>query len=357
MKLYPHDTRFKDNVTLQLKRYLPRRLKGSTDVSKGQEVSPVSVVARAEMDQGYHVFDGRAALDISADEVTEYVTVGLGVQVRRTAPLLEKPKRFGRNQIVDSPVEGILEDIIDGRLLIRRTPREQLVRSALNGWIVHVESGRGVEIETTGSQIEVAWGCGKEGYGDLEIIGQLPDSLPEKGEVTDKAQASILVFGRVDSSEMIEHAIARGARGLIIGSMTADVFARAGTFEVPIYLTDGVHRSGMSAPIFDLLNKGRHKTVSLLGIESGKTRRPEVVISESRQSVDMSLVKPSFSEVAVGQPVRLLRPPYVGEIGKIHAVYTHARQSEMNYLTAGADVMLSDGNVVFVPDSNLDIIM
>ena len=355
MKLYPHDTRLKQNVTIQQKRYLPRQLRGSVVANKGQEVSPVSVVARADMDQGYYVLDGREALRVKADDVAQYVTVGVGVQIRRTAPILEKTKRIGRNEVVESPVEGVLEEIIDGRLLIRRTPRELLVRSMLSGWIIDVTPGRGVEVESTGSQIEVAWGCGKEGYGELKLLSELPDEETTKDEIASKAQASILAIGYLRDVELIQHAIDQGARGLILGSTTTEIFRQATMFEIPVYITEGVQMRSMSSPVFDLLQQNEGKTASLLSSEYSKTRRPEILITSQKKTGGLPV--DAFSDIEIGQHVRLLRPPYSGQIGTIATIYPHARRSEVGYLTAGADVKLSSGEVVFVPDSNLDIIM
>jgi len=355
MKLYPHDTRLKRDVIIQQKRYLPRQLKGTVNISKGQEVTASSVVARADMDQGYYVFDGREALNIKAEEVEQYVAIDIGVQIRRTAPLLIRPKRFGRSQEIESPVEGILEDILDGRLLIRRTPRELLVRSMLNGWVVGVESKRGVTVEIQGAQIEVVWGNGKEGYGELKVLTEDPAGTSDEDEIGREAQGSMLAMGHLADVGLIEHAIKRGARGLILGTTTPAIFAELKSFDIPIYLTEGVNMQGMSTPVFDLLNENEYKTVSMLGIASSKTRRPEILLSDMQRG--RGLPAPAFAEVKVGQRVRLLRPPYDGKTGEIQAIYPHARESAMGYVTAGADVLLSSGLTVFVPDSNLDIIM
>jgi hypothetical protein len=108
----------------------------------------------------------------------------------------------------------------------------------------------------------------------------------------------------------------------------------------------------MADPIFRLLQQSEGREASLFS--RSRDRRPEIIIP--LPAPEGSAGPPqSPPALAVGQRVRLLRAPHFGEVGKIVAVDTRARPSSIGLRMPGADVELAEGEIMFVPYPNLDI--
>jgi hypothetical protein len=66
---------------------------------------------------------------------------------------------------------------------------------------------------------------------------------------------------------------------------------------------------------------------------------------------------PEYQPLAIDHMVRILRAPYTGQTGQVMRLNHYRKRTETGIVAYGADVKLTDGNVVFVPYANLDTII
>ncbi|MDX1662384.1 MAG: KOW motif-containing protein [Candidatus Promineifilaceae bacterium] len=319
----------------------------------GDQVAPVQVVARTSRQQGYTIVRADEILGVDAEEVKKYLLVEEGAAVQREKPLLRKSGLFGGTKFT-SPVNGILQQVRNGRLILQHTPDLFELRAMMEGTVHSVLLNRGVVIETQGSLIQARWSSGREGHGRIDVAAAEADEALREEHVGMEARGAILVAGRVDRVDVLAKAEENSVRGVVVGSVAGRLVDELPNFRFPILVTDGFAGQPMAAPIFRLLQQSQDREASLFGrMENG---RPEIVIplpASPREETPSPAVQP----VEEGQQVRILRAPHAGRVGKIVAVHSRAQTTAVGLRLGGADVALEDGTVVFVPFNNLDLLI
>jgi hypothetical protein len=327
---------------------------GEVAVSKGQKVTPVQVVARASEPQGFSILPAAEMLGVAPEELSQYLLVEEGAAVQRKKPILRQRRMFGSKQYV-SPINGVLYQVSNGRLILQHTPRLLELRAMVEGTIYSVRPGRGVTIVTHGALIQAAWATEREGYGKLRVVAAADSPLRAR-HVDADARGTILVAGILAELDALKVAEENSVRGIIAGSIPPALIPALHTFRFPIMITDGFIGQPMAAPVFQLLQQAEGREASLFGQSSTSGgHRPEIIIPmPATQPLPAGdLENP---ELSVGDQVRILRAPYASQVGKVVAVFPLPRRSTLGIQTPGADVELPDGQVVFVPDANLDLL-
>lgn len=349
MAITPSLTTIKPLTKIRQERMLPQA--GEVVVRRGQQVTPVQVVARASQQRGFTILPAAELLGVSPEDVADYLLVEEGAAVQRQKPLLRKPGLLRQRRLA-SPVNGILYQVRNGRLILQQTPDLIEVRAMMHGLVVDFIANRGVMIETRGTLIEGAWGSGQEGVGALRTVAGAAKEPLRSEHIDVDARGAILVAGRIDRRDVLEEAEENSVRGVIAGSAPATLMAAMRRVRFPIVLTEGFGAQPMADPIFDLLRQSEGRDASLFAARSG---RPEIVIPlPALQEEEEARGRPE--PVTVGRRARILRAPYAGEIGEVVAIHTRSQSTNIGLRAAGADVALSGGKVVFVPFANLDLI-
>jgi hypothetical protein len=353
MKQFTRTTIVKSQIRIRRERMLPKS--GEVVVRVGQEVTPVQVVARTPLETDFHIIPASDELGVSLEALADYLLVEKGDALEAGSIVAEKKRVLGQKQII-KPVEGILFDIINGRVIVQQTSDWLELRASVAGRIVNYIANRGVVIETSGSLIQAAWGSGKEGYGKIKLLARSPNSLLRPDQIDRDYGEYMLVAGEIDQSEVLQKIEESQARGVIVGSMPTELCQLGTRLSIPIILTDGVGTQGMSSPVFDLLKQADDHDVSLFAdYDPQASRRPEIIIPEP--ATPGTEAPPESKPVTVGQTVRILRPPYTSQVGEVVRLYELKQVTPIGTKAYGADVQLSDGNVVFVPSANLDVMI
>lgn len=352
MNFYPTTTAIKRLVEIERDRMLPAA--GEISVRVGQDVNPTQIVARTKREQGFTVLNGSELLGVAPDQVSRYLTVEEGATVRKGEPLLLQKGRFGRKKQVVAPFSGILGQVRHGFLLFQRRPRMLELRAMLSGTVSQVIGNRGVRISTMGTLVQGVWGSGREGYGQIRIFTSSTKGVPSENEFHD-ARGAIVVAGHLPTEKLIEAAEEYGARGFIVGSVTMDVYLTARNYSIPVLVTDGVGQRPMTKPIYALLNKMQGEEACILA-RPMDGHRPEMIIPRLNAVPDVEEL-PLDIPLSRGQRVRILQAPHHSKIGTVVHVFSHPRSTAIGLNTSGANVALADGQIIFVPKNNLDIII
>lgn len=333
-------------------RLLPQA--GEVTVSKGQKVSPVQVVARTSQPQGYKIVPAAEILEVPPDELRKYLLVEEGAAIQRKKPLLRRSRLLGSKEY-PSPINGVLYQVGNGRLILQHTPRLLELRAVVEGLVHSIRPGRGVVIETAGALLQVAWASEQEGYGRIRVVSAADAPLRAR-HIDADARGTVIVAGYIEDLEPLEKAEENSVRGVIAGSIPSALLSALDRFRFPIMITEGFMGQAMADPLFQLLQQAEGREASLFGQSSGaEGNRPEIIIPLP-VSQPLESLSPHMPVLAAGDQVRILRVPYAGQVGKVVAIHTQPRRSRIGIQTPGADVELDGGEVVFIPMANLDLL-
>jgi len=339
---------------IRRERLLPQN--GEVVVRVGQDVTPMQVVARTALETDFYLLPASDQLNVAPADLSEYLLVDEGTIVEQGMTLAEKKQLLGR-KTVTSPVDGVVADVSNGRIILKQTLDWLELRAMLKGRVISsIALDRGVVIETTGSLIQAMWGSGQEAYGTIKMASESAHAPLDVNELNGETAGRILVSGKIDEVDILARAEESNVRGLIAGSMPASICQMAASFSFPVILTDGIGDQSMAQPIFQLLQASEGQEASLFGqLEDFSGNRPEIIIpTEAGPGVE---APPLNKPVAIGQTVRILRAPYSSQVGQVVRIYRHAQMTPIQIRAYGVDVRLPDGQVVFVPHANFDIIV
>ena len=354
MDIYPGISNVKPLALIKRERILPRP--GEVTLRIGQQVNPAQIVARTMEKPHYTVLNAARVLGVPPQDVPRYLLVEEGANLVKGTPLLRKAGSLGRSRRYNSPVDGVVYHIYNGRLILQLKPEVIELRAMVRGYVNNVIAHRGVVLETTGTLVQALWGSGQEGSGKLKI-----GSRDEKSELTTDAidresRGAVMIAGTILDGSVLATLEQNGVKGVIVGSMSAALCAAAVQLTLPVILTDGIGAEGMSRAIFRVLQDAQGQEASLFGQYNAQSgERPEIVVPLPANTSPVNPTLPG-TKLEIGQTVRITRAPYLGKAGKISRLYDRAKISDIGIHMLGVDVTLPNGEVVYVPYPNLDLL-
>jgi hypothetical protein len=325
-------------------------------VPVGRQVEPVHVVARGPATSAYVVLRASDVLGVAPDELGNHLLVEEGATLERGAPLLRRPATIGRANVYRCPADGTLVRVRDGCLVLQRSDREEELRAMLSGRVVSVIPERGVVIEAVGSLVQGVWDSGHSGVGKLVRVVNSAEEGLTVNHIGPEATGAVYIAGTFEQPEVLDRLEERSAHGLIAGSMPASLRARVRKSTIPIILTEGFGRQPMVEPIFELLQRSEGQEVSLLAASHlYRPQRAEIIITLPT-SGSLPQVEPDALSIEIGALVRVIGLDSGTTLGRVARVHAQPRRTAIGGAASGADVALADGQVMFVPYANLDLI-
>lgn len=323
-------------------------------------VSPVQIVAQTNRETGYEIVPVAEVFNLSTDDISSYLAVSEGDEVRLGTLLAERRRTFGRSQHITSKVEGTVSEIIDGNIFISRKPEDLNLRALVSGRVAEAIYDKGIAIEVKGSRIQGVWSNGLESAGQLRIQADAPDAIATTSFFDQDLYGSIVVLGHADDVSLLERMAEAGARGAIAGTISPDLFHAAAEWPYPFVLTDGVGSGGMYPRFFQLLSENSGKDVALFNGKFSLSNRADIVITGRNPEEDQSAYRrsaPKKAEVRIGQSVRVLTGGKRGQTGTIVKLYSWPQTIASGIKAHGVDIQFESEESTFIPLANLDIIM
>ncbi|MBE2221178.1 MAG: hypothetical protein IAF02_06535 [Anaerolineae bacterium] len=339
-------------IRIQRKRLLPTA--GTIVTGVGQKVTSNQTVARTNQNTRFEILPLSELLQLSPAEVEASLTVPLGSRISQGMIILEKKARVARNLTYESPYDGELFGINNGRVIIKQAGDVFELRAQLPGRVVKTISNQGIILETFGALIQAVWSTPADAHGPLKVLAHTPDGFIFPEQLTDDLAGQILAIGHVDQPGILEKAADSGIQAVIVGTMPASMYAHALTCGITVMVTNGAGIHGFSDAIFQVLKETDGLTASLFpaGAESS---RPEIIIPQEKKATNESM-SPT-QPLAPGHQVRLLRRPYTNQMAEIVYIYKHAQLTTIGSRAHGASVRLESNQVVFVPFANMEAII
>jgi hypothetical protein len=356
MHYYPPESRITPLTVIRRERLLP--VQGQVLVHPGETVGPADVVARCLVPGTMRVLDVSRELHLRRDRVSESIRKSPGDAVQANEVIAGPGGLLGRlRRACRSPVEGQVIEVRDGLVLIEEAGTPFELRAHLKGQITNVMPNRGVVISAAGALIQGVWGNGGEAEGVLKLLVDSPQKPLRNRTIDVSCHGAVVVGGRIMDEKTLEQAVEAQVRGMIIGSVSADLGPQLEVLPFPVLVTEGFGVMPMSDPVFALLhaNVGREAMISADTKTRWGARRPEVLIP-LRAEDETPAEEPGSRILQVGDRVRLLRAPHVGSVGTVRELPPLPQLVDSGARLPVALVDLAQEQSVAVPVVNLELI-
>lgn len=370
-------------VELDVITYVTRSLpgRGKIAISVGQEVSPPEIIGSSTTAAGFRNFNLSKMLEVSPAEVRRYLQRPIGQRIYKGELLAYKPGGFFKTKkIITAPTDGMLESIEDKTGLLRMSflPRQRDLPAAVYGIVDKISEERGqIVIKTQATHIFGLFGTGLIRGGILRILGGRGD-LISQSQISYDMDEQIVVAGGLIYGDAISFAVSVGINGIITGGINAAdyramaggrlIFPRSmgGDIGLSLLVTEGFGSIPIGQDVYDALVKHNGKFAILDG-NRAKLLLPSYK-SDCIKKIRTTQLPPIYDnllpeplvdieaeELQVGQKVRIIGSPYMGEQGNIVSIDNTSTllQSGISTILVTVEARIRK---IKVPYSNIEII-
>jgi hypothetical protein len=361
-----------EKIQVTKKRILP--LKGDVLVKVGDKVKPDTVVARTLLPGNVEPFNVANVLGIPPEDIMFHMLKKEGEKVKEGEVIAKSKSFFGLfSSECKSKAEGTVESIssVTGQVLIRGNPIPVEIKAYLNGEVVEVFEREGVAVSTWGSFIQGIFGIGGETHGEIKVVVKDNQEVLTDKLIDRDCKGKVIVGGSLVTADAIKKAVSVEAKGVVVGGFDDKDLrdflgydlgvAITGSEELGISLvvTEGFGQINMAEKTFSLLLSKEGKMACINGatqIRAGVIR-PEVVIPYVG---DMRIMeaKVDLENVGLteGYPVRVIREPYFGHLGKVSALPPALQKLESESSARVLEVEFQDGTKAIIPRANVEML-
>lgn len=339
-------------ATIVRERTLP--VAGKVNVHVNQRVNPTDVIAEATFAREHVLLDVARTFGVSPTAADRMIKVNQGDRLAQGALVAESAGLFPRT--IKAPRAGRVMIVGSGQVLMEVGDTRVELRAGLPGVVTQVLPERGVVIRTAGALIQGVWGNGRIDNGLMVNLLEKPDDVLGAERLDVSLRGSVILGGHVRDAETLRAAAELPVRGLILSSLVSSLIVNAYQMRFPILVTEGFGAMPMNTAAFRLLttNNKREVTVNAEHFDRYGGNRPEVIIP---LPVSSEPPEPStFETFAVGQTVRLRRPPNAGMIGTLSNLPNGLSVLPSGLRAPAAEVKLEEGETVLVPLVNLEVV-
>ncbi|OGC94963.1 MAG: hypothetical protein A2142_06765 [candidate division Zixibacteria bacterium RBG_16_48_11] len=354
------------------KRILP--LKGEVLVKVGDSVKPDDVVARTYLPGPVEPINVANILGAPPEDVPHFMLKKEKERVTEGEIIAKSKSFFGLfTSTCKAKISGTIESIshITGQVLIRGNPVPVEVKAYLDGEVVEVFEREGVAVSCWGSFIQGIFGIGGETHGEIKVVVSSPKEVLTENEIDSSCAGKVIVGGSLVTATALQKAISVKAKGIVVGGFDDKDLrdflgydlgvAITGSEEkgISLIVTEGFGQINMADRTFDLLKSKEGESASINGatqIRAGVIR-PEVVIPLVGD-VKARFEKERFENIGLqpGSPIRVIRQPYFGRLGRVIDLPPQLRQLETESGARILQVEFPDGQKAIVPRANVEMI-
>ena len=347
-----------------------RRLpvEGELLASVGDEVAADDLVARADLPGPLHPVRAAGALGVPRAELPRLTVVEEGDALEERQLLASSRALWGllRSE-VRAPMSGIVESIsaATGQIVLRAAPRPIELSAYVSGRVTGAEPGRAVRIETSSSAVQGIVGLGSETAGEVAVLAAEEGGAPGAGAIgPEHSGAVVVVRGRI-SADAVDRLREVGAAAVVAGGIGGDDLVGIAGREpniaatgderigLTLILTEGFGDLEMSKRAFAILSGLEGKRVSVCGttqVRAGVVR-PEVIGPPLEGDATETT-----REAAAWVRVRVVRGRRFGATGIIEAIPARPVELPTGARALAYEVRLDDGDRIFVPRANAELV-
>lgn len=357
-------------------RYTARRLlpiPGTVLVTQDDLVDARQVVAETFMPGDIAPLNLAKLLSMPPSDVPDCILKKEGDRVEAGEVLARTKGIFGKFRTeYKSESAGTIESIsaVTGQVILRGAPQPVQVKAYLTGRVVQVIPGEGCTIEADVSFVQGIFGIGGETFGPLRMACKRHDQELAEDLITADLKGCVAVGGARVTAQAIERARKCGVSAVIAGGIDdADLEAVLGynlgvaitgseRIGLTVVITEGFGEIAMARRTFELLASHDGDEAAVNGttqIRAG-VMRPEIVIPlKADRRVEIASAA-AEGRLAIGAPVRVIRDPYFGLIGKVTALPPEPQTLQSGSKARVLEVTFESGEGVIIPRANVELI-
>ena len=347
-------------------------LLGEVLVKEGDRVFYDTVVAKSTVPGDPYIVKATSILGVEPDELRGYALKKEGDHTQKDEIIARYVTLFGLlKKLVYSPIEGTIETVseVSGQIVVRPPPNPIAIRAYIPGKVVKVIPNEGVLVETKASFIQGIFGIGGETQGMIKVLVSKPEEVLTVDKISSEHEGCVVVGGSQVTLDALKKAVEVGASGVVAGGISYDDVinfmgqtigvAITGQEELGLTLiiTEGIGKINMSRRTFSLLKQFEGHVVSMNGatqIRAGVIR-PEIIKPLDKDEEE-AYSEELLGGMKIGTPVRIIRDPYFGLIGKVAGLPVELQKIKTESYVRVLEVELEDGRRVTVPRANVEII-
>ena len=367
---YTPGLKVKREETVLKTRRLP--IPGELLVNVGDAVEVDQSVARAYLPGAAELVKITAVLGLDPDDLPTVMRKKVGDSVKKGEVLANYKAFFGLiKRAVTSPLDGIIDSQsnLTGRVLVRGPKVPLEINAFIPGKVVDTIPREAVVIEINAALIQGIFGVGGETHGEIKMAVESNSEEIKPEYISDADKGKILIGGSTIGMEALKKAVTVGVKGIVVGGIKDIILfefigkeigvAITGNEDIglTLILTEGFGQLSMSERSFNLWKDFEGQKAAINGatqIRAG-VQRPEVIIPHSPLKSAASDLDLSDG-MAAGTPIRIIREPYFGDIGKVHGLPVELQRLESESMVRVVDIELPDGKIVTVPRANVEIV-
>ncbi len=361
-----------DKILLTKRRILP--LKGDVLVKKGDKVKPDDIVARTLLPGTVEPVNVANILGIPPEDIGDTMLKKQGDEVKEGEIIALSKSFFGLFKTrCYAKIKGTIESIshVTGQVLLRGEPIPVTVKAYLDGEVVEIFENEGCAVSSWVSFIQGIFGIGGETHGEIKLVVKDNSTILTDKEISNECKGKVIVGGSLVTADAIKKAASVNAAGIIVGGfddkdlrefLGYDIgVAITGSEEIGITLivTEGFGQINMAEKTFELLKANEGK----MGCINGATQiragviRPELIIPKEgavNQKTDAADYREQGLEV--GTPVRVIRHPHFGRLGKVTQLPPELQELESGSRARVLQVEFGDGDKAMIPRANVEML-
>ncbi|HUV31092.1 MAG TPA: hypothetical protein VMY05_08410 [Acidobacteriota bacterium] len=359
-----------ERIIVRKHRILP--LKGEVMVKVGDKVKPDDVVARTLLPGNVVPINVANKLGLPPEDIEMVMLKKVGDRITENEPIALSRTLFIFKNYCYATIDGAIESIshVTGQILQRGEPAPVEVRAYLRGEVTEVLPNEGVVVSCQASFVQGIFGIGGETFGNIRVA--TPDNATVLSDdlISSDLAGKVVVGGSLVTASALKKAISAGVRGIVVGGfddkdlrdfLGYDIgVAITGSEDINITLvvTEGFGQINMAQKTFDLLKRHEGEMACINGatqIRAGVIR-PEVVVPVVSESSEQVARTATMGGLTVGSPVRVIRHPHFGRLGKVTDLPAPLQELESGSRARVLEVEFDEGTRAVVPRANVEMI-
>ncbi len=368
---YTPGLRVADVTQVRKERRLP--LQGETLVSVGDSVKAEDIVARTELPGNVKMLNIANKMGLPPGDVPELLLKKDGEVIEEKELIAQSSGFFGlfKNSVL-SPIDGVFESFnkITGQAVLREPPIPVEIDAYIDGEVVEVLEDEGVVVESKATFVQGIFGVGGEVRGELKAVTAGPADELTADMIDSSCKGKVLLGGSFVSYETLQKAVATGVKAIVVGGFDDSDLKKLLGYDlgvaitghekkgITLVLTEGFGNMTMAHITFNLLKSREGMIASVNGatqIRAG-VMRPEVVIPVSEDMASSSSSEKQAGAMDIGSPIRCIRVPFFGRLGKVAALPPELVKLDSEALVRVLDVKFDNGEIATVPRANVELI-
>lgn len=368
---YTPGLKISERTKVRKERRLP--LPGKVIVGLGDRVKADTIVARTSLPGNVQTINVAGLLGILPEDIDSCMLKKEGDSAKKGELIAETKGFFGIfKSKVTAPENGSIENIsrITGQVIMREPPIPVEVSAYIDSEVVEIFEREGVAVETISAVVQGIFGIGGEAFGEIKRVADSSNSVLTPEEIDQSCSGKVLIGGSLITVEVLNKASTIGVKGIVVGGIADKDLKEFLGYDIGVaitgserkrislIITEGFGRMKMADKTFKLLSQHEGRKASINGttqIRAGVIR-PEVIIPLDGGEKILQKRKESKEGLEIGSPIRIIREPHFGKLGKVVALPPELREIETGAEVRVLEVELEDGSQAILPRANVEML-